>query len=183
MTEFETLQRAKMYIDKLSDGVNPIDDTVVSKDDVINNERISKCLRYVSGVLEKTIEEERRAVRTAEKNKAFLPEEEYTNSWFEFSLRPITIEKIIKQINENAHVIDISNVSKVKLKNWLIRSGFLYRSVDCEGNSKTLPTEKGVRLGISVKKIKWTNGSYDAVLYNAKAQKFIIDNIFKIIYN
>ena len=60
---------------------------------------------------------------------------------------------------------------------------FLCKSIDCEGNSKTLPTEKGVRLGISVKKIKWTNGSYDAVLYNAKAQKFIIDNIFKIIYN
>ena len=29
---------------------------------------------------------------------------------------------------------------------------FLGKSIDCEGNSKTLPTEKGVRLGISVKK-------------------------------
>lgn len=36
MTELETIQRAKMYMDKLANGINPIDDTRVPEDDTIN---------------------------------------------------------------------------------------------------------------------------------------------------
>ena len=56
MTELETLQRAKMYIDKLANGINPLDDTPVKYDDIINNVRISRCLFYVSDTLRKVIE-------------------------------------------------------------------------------------------------------------------------------
>ena len=56
MTELETLKRAKMYVDKLANGVNPLNDEHVKDDDVINNVRISRCLFYVSSVLSKVID-------------------------------------------------------------------------------------------------------------------------------
>ena len=31
MTELETIARAKMYIDKLANGINPLDDTAVAE--------------------------------------------------------------------------------------------------------------------------------------------------------
>ena len=37
MTDLEVMQRAKMYIDKLANGVNPITDQSVSDSDCINN--------------------------------------------------------------------------------------------------------------------------------------------------
>ena len=55
MNELETMQRAKMYIDNLANGVDPLTGEVISDDSVINNVRISRCLFYVSGVLEKVI--------------------------------------------------------------------------------------------------------------------------------
>ena len=33
MTELETLERAKMYMEKLANGINPIDDTVIPDED------------------------------------------------------------------------------------------------------------------------------------------------------
>ena len=47
----ELLKRAKHYIDDMSKGINPISKAKVSKDDLINNPRISKCLFYVSCIL------------------------------------------------------------------------------------------------------------------------------------
>ena len=56
MTELETMQRAKMYIDKLAKGINPLDDSVIPEDDIINNVRLSRCLFYVSDVLRQVID-------------------------------------------------------------------------------------------------------------------------------
>ena len=55
MTELDTLKRAKMYIDSLARGVDPVSGQLAEEDSVINNVRISRCLFYVSDVLEKVI--------------------------------------------------------------------------------------------------------------------------------
>lgn len=51
------MQRAKKYTEKLANGVNPFDDTDIPEDDIVNNERISKCLLYVSDILRQLIED------------------------------------------------------------------------------------------------------------------------------
>ena len=40
MTELEKIERGKMYMDKLANGINPIDDTMTPDDDLINNVRV-----------------------------------------------------------------------------------------------------------------------------------------------
>ena len=56
MTELETMMRAKQYIESLANGKNPLTGQNVNDDDIINNIRISRCLFYVSGVLQKVID-------------------------------------------------------------------------------------------------------------------------------
>ena len=56
MTELEIMQRAKHYIDSLANGFDPLSGRPVKEDDVVNQVRISRCLFYVSGVLQKVIE-------------------------------------------------------------------------------------------------------------------------------
>lgn len=53
--ELTILKHAKTYIDKMADGINPLTNASVSKTDLINNDRISLCLQYVSGVLQQVI--------------------------------------------------------------------------------------------------------------------------------
>lgn len=56
MTELETLERAKIYMEKLANGINPIDGSVIPDEDVVNNVRLSRCFFYVSDVLRQVIE-------------------------------------------------------------------------------------------------------------------------------
>ena len=56
MTELETLERAKMYLEKLANGINPIDGSVIPDGDIVNHVRISRCFFYVSDVLRQVIE-------------------------------------------------------------------------------------------------------------------------------
>ena len=56
MTEQETMQRAKMYLDKLAQGIDPITNQEVPEDSVLNNVRLARCFFYVSDVLSKVIE-------------------------------------------------------------------------------------------------------------------------------
>ena len=43
MTELEIMQRAKMYMDKLAQGIDPITDEEVPEDSVLNNVRLAQC--------------------------------------------------------------------------------------------------------------------------------------------
>ena len=56
MTELEKMMRAKTYIDKLANGIDPLTDCEMPDDKVLNNVRISRCLFYVSDILSKVIE-------------------------------------------------------------------------------------------------------------------------------
>ena len=51
MTELEIMQRAKMYMEKLAQGIDPISDQEIPEDSVLNNVRLARCFFYVSGVL------------------------------------------------------------------------------------------------------------------------------------
>ena len=43
MTELEKIAYAKSFIDKLANGINPLDDTPIPDDDIANNVRLSRC--------------------------------------------------------------------------------------------------------------------------------------------
>ena len=44
MIDVEKLNSAKAWIEKLANGINPLNDELVKDDDLINNVHISRCL-------------------------------------------------------------------------------------------------------------------------------------------
>ena len=56
MTELEMMQRAKMYMDNLAQGIDPISNQELPEDTVLNNVRLARCFFYVSGLLGKVID-------------------------------------------------------------------------------------------------------------------------------
>ena len=56
MTELETIKRAKMYIDYLAKGINPLNGQTINDNDIINNVRISRCLYFVGDILQNVID-------------------------------------------------------------------------------------------------------------------------------
>lgn len=55
ITELDKIIRAKMYMDKLANGFDPITDTELPDDTMLNNIRLMRCF-YISDILKQVIE-------------------------------------------------------------------------------------------------------------------------------
>ena len=182
MTELETIARAKMYIDKLANGINPLDDTAVAENDIVNNVRISRCLFFVSDTLRRVLENGGVGVTSrVKKNKFKITAEELEK--FAFSDRPITISEITKRINDIADTENSKKLSHNTITSWLSEIGMLKEMINTAGKKSKRPTAEGAELGIFVKEVTSQNGTFNVVFYNKSAQKFIVDNIPSVIEN
>lgn len=52
MTELDTVKRAKMYMEKLAMGIDPLTDKPIPVGEVATAPRMRKCFQYVAGLLE-----------------------------------------------------------------------------------------------------------------------------------
>ena len=182
MTELEKMQRAKMYIDKMANGINPIDDAPAADSDMINNVRLSRCLFYVSDVLRQVIDNNGVIGKVKSSKKAFFLSADSINN-FSFSETPIPVSEITKRLNDLADLEVCHKLKHSAITNWLISIGALEIRELADGRNTKRPTEQGKELGISSEKRTSMNGEYVVVVYRRDAQQFILDNIEAIVAN
>lgn len=180
MTDLEIMQRAKMYMDKLANGINPLDDSTLSENDIVNNVRISRCLFYVSDILRQVIE------KGGTVTKKRTPQEDFNISFediqkFPFSDTPVTVSEIAKRINAINPNENMKKISYKHITDWLISVGMLRSEEMPEGKTVKRPTESGSNLGIATELRNGMRGDYTVVVYNRNAQQFIMDNMDSII--
>ncbi len=180
MTELEKIAYAKSFIDKLANGINPLDDSPVAEYDVVNNVRLKKCFSFVSDVLRQVIENGGTAPKAGGKKAPFSLTPEQL-SRFEFSNLPIPVTEIARRINALVDADAKEKLSYNYITSWLVSIGALAVEFDADGTKHKVPTEYGKRLGISPETRTWEQREYQAVVYNRDAQAFIIDNMNAIL--
>ena len=180
MEDMELLTRAKTYIDKLANGVNPITDEYVDESDVVNNVRISRCFFYVSDVLRRVIENGGSMKKPKSKREPFRISDEALNK-YEYSDEPISITRVLRRINELINQNEMKRLSYKTVTQWLIKVGMLGYSNWQYGNAKISPTELGKEIGITIEKRVGSRGEFYATYYNRMAQEFIINHIDAIV--
>ncbi|MCD7784662.1 MAG: hypothetical protein LUH18_03650 [Oscillospiraceae bacterium] len=176
-TDIEILSKAKMYMEKLASGVDPISGNLAPEDDVINQLKLSRCFTYVAGVLQSVIDNGGKVEKTAKSKKLpfYLPLE--VRDDFRFSDNPIPVSNLAERINS---LIDTDTMSEIKYRSitsWLISVGILEEIVDSNGKTKKVPTKNGNTVGITSQQRTEMYGVYYVTVYNRAAQKFILDNI------
>lgn len=184
MTELEIMQRAKQYIDALANGFDPLSGAPVKEDDVINQVRISRCLFYVSGVLQKVIDnggEIKKQKIPRPKKALFAISAEQTAQ-----LKPYTSDvsatRIVAVINS---IIDTDTMQKLKttdVTGWLLSIEMLTEVEDSQGKKRKIPTANGESIGM--KETSFVNEQgipQKYTIYNQNAQQFILDNLEAII--
>ncbi len=169
-----------MYIDKLANGINPLDDTEVNENDIVNNVRISRCLFFVADTLNKIIENGGITAPVRFKINYFdITAEELAN--FKYSDTPIPISEITKRINDVINPDKCKKFTHRMFTEWLVSLNML-TEIKLEDNKTTKrPTENGFSIGISLEERIGQYDTYYVVVYDKSAQEFIIDNIFSII--
>ncbi len=180
MTDIEIMQRAKLYIEKLANGVNPITDKPVSDEDCINNVRITRCLFYVSDVLRKIIESGGISESKEEKTPFNISQDQLNH--YSISEKPITMSEMASRIND---LVDSTSMKKIRYSafaNFLLYNGYLKEVEGEDGKTTKEPTEKGFEVGIiREERIGRTGRQYHVNLLTDKAQKFLLENMSIIV--
>ena len=180
MTELEKIAYAKSFIDKLANGINPLDDTPIRDDDIANNVRLSRCFFYVSDILRQVYENGGVTKPTRTPKIPFSISVEQLER-FEYSLDPIPVSEIAKRIYAMADNENMEKVSYRQINQWLLNIGMLYLQ-DLGGRKPVKrPTEEGKQIGITVETRTGRYGEYQVVLYNEEAQRFILDNLDAVV--
>ena len=178
MTELETMQRAKMYMDKLSQGIDPITNQEVPEDSVLNHVRLARCFFYVSGILEQVIQNGGQ-VGAVEKVDFVITPEQLAN--VKISPYPIRITEFTDALLQAIGTNSMKKPSAVKINNWLEQQGLLVKETTPDGKSRRIPTAAGRNLGMTTQLRQSRDGEYLAIYYDAKAQRFLLDNLSTIL--
>lgn len=178
MTELEKIAYAKSFIDKLANGINPLDGMPIPEGDIVNNVRLSRCFFYVSDILGRVYENG--GIGRVEKTIPFsITPGQLSN--FEISPYSISESEISKKLSSLVQNPLMKSFSVPRLNQWLIQKGLLYETTDNFGKIRKIPTEQGKAIGISAETKMGREGEYISVLFDAKAQRFIVNNVYEIL--
>lgn len=173
--QLKVLKRSRLYIDAMAQGVNPLTGEIV-QNEVINQDRISRCFEYVSEIITKEIKRQERAILKREgknKKKPYLTREEATN--IELSDIPVPISRFTQKINEAIKRSDVKPFAATEITGLLVDGGYLST---IEGTNRKCINTKSSELDItSVERRTDYGGNYTIILYGMKAQKYILSII------
>lgn len=182
MTELEKIAYAKSFIDKLANGINPLDDTPIPDGDIVNNVRLSRCFFFVSDILRQVYENDGIVVSKKakqRKNEFSLTEEERAK--IQISDISLSVSEISRYLNTIVDLDKTKRLSAAEINNWLLSMGLLENIMLSNGKNRKVPTPQGNEIGIFSEERNGQYGPYVAVLFLPKAQQFIYDNIEAIV--
>lgn len=146
MTEQEILCRAKEYIDKLANGIDPLTDTPVSENDIVNHIRIARCLFYVSDVLGRVIANGFLSKTRRPPKQPFSITEDALAK-LEYSDAPIPLSHFLQRLNTLINQDAMQKLSYHPVRSWLVRAASWKRRTGGTENQNSAPRNWGRRSG------------------------------------
>ena len=179
--ELAMRERAKMYLDKLISGINPVDNTPITDDSVVHNPKVKNCFKYLSDYIgEINSKERRRLLRGRRVNPFYLSAEQRLH--IPIVNDAVSVSEFTDNINSIAKNDTMKPLKATSVTQWLVEKGFL-DVVKENGSNKKLPSQAGLQIGIftETRHSARNHSEYLAVFYSKEAQQFIADNIGEII--
>lgn len=196
-TENAIIERAEMYLRKLSCGINPLTDEILPEGDSCKQERISKCLAYVASLLQQQLNHDHvapikaapvnvtprkntpKAPKTPKQPLSIAPESIGNYRFFDY---PVSISRVVRNINELIPAgVNMNHLLYADVANFLVQQGILSRQMTENGTEANLPTELGESYGFE-KGESDLRGHHN--IYTQcweKAQKYILENLQKCV--
>lgn len=173
MTEQETIQQAAMYLERLSEGINPLNGAVIPEGEVVREERIIRCFKYA-----------------AEKLSAMNVQSEEKKSAKSFFILDVQLEALepsnwkissthlVEKINRVTEENETRKFQAKWLLDWLTEQGLLESR-----DSRRFTTESGKMLGIIVDEVTnpETQLPVRRVSFSTEAQIFVFDHLREMI--
>lgn len=194
MNKVELIERAKIYIKLLTDGVHPITGEEIPNDSVFMDEKVKRCFGFITDILDEYVElsakveklereKEKNVVVIQKKENFAITQEQCEN--IQLSKEPLTILAFMKNINSVIDSNSMEKLSSTRLNKWLAKRGLVTTQKVQTITSKTVykPSDFATKIGIVEEEVvDKKSGELKAQIKLSKtAQLFIIENIDDIV--
>ena len=145
--DLEKLENAIIYVERIAEGKNPVNNTIADSDDVMNDPIIIRSMFFVKDVLAELKDNNGIIGKTGGNKKKEFPIE--TLDSFQYS-GVKTITRLTEQLNSGIDETVYKKLSYRTITDWLKRNGYLIETEDSKlGKKVTLTTEKAQAIGIT----------------------------------
>jgi hypothetical protein len=172
--DIEKIEKARLIIQKIADGTNPINGQPVEADSFLHDSRIIRCFYFISEVLEAVV----KGTYSNKKINDFVITDEQKNKVV-FTEGNIGVNEAARCINLQLNPLMSKKVTGAQLNKGLKRLGILSEAVE-DGKKRTVTNEISKDYGFFSEKRSYDGREYDMVLINNEGKKYILDNIEKI---
>ena len=194
MDRAELVERAKMYLQMLSNGVHPVTGASVPGDSAFLDPKVKRCFSFITEVLDEYIELKEK-VEQLERNKdkntivvaqkqAFSITPEQCDG-IRLSKEPVSVLSFMKNINAAIDTDTTEKLSSTRVNKWLVNRGFVTTEKVQTVTSKTVykPSAVAVKIGITEDTVVDPKSGEvkTQIKLGESAQLFIIENLEDII--
>lgn len=172
MKQFEQakLDVAIKYVERIADGCNPVNKEPLSKDDVLNNPNIIRCMYFIKDILEE-VRNNGGIVGGKRGKESQEPFPIEILDQFAF-LKDKSITHVLNQIYEPIADLNVKKVSVTKITAVLKEEGYLAEELNPEtGKTRKVPSEKGKELGIYAVEREYNGRIYQSVIIDIFCRK------------
>ena len=194
MERIALVERAKMYLQLLSNGVHPVTGQSIPQDSAFADPKVKRCFSFISEVLDEYVELKAKADQLEKdrnkntivvaKKQVFSITQEQCNS-IKLSKEPISVMAFMKNINEVIDVETTEKLSSTRINKWLTNRGLVTSEKVQTVTNKTIykPSDVAVRIGITEESfVDRKSGEVKTqIKLEERAQLFIIENLEEII--
>ncbi len=194
MEKIELVERAKMYLKLLSDGVHPVTGDVIPGDSAFVDEKVKRCFSFISQILDEYIElsekvekleseKEKTTIVVPKKQEFSITQEQCDN--IRLSKEPITVLSFMKNINSVIDSDSMEKLTSTRINKWLSKRGLVTTEKVQTMVSKTVykPSDFAMKIGIVEEEVvdKKSGEVKAQIKLGESAQLFIIENLEEII--
>ncbi len=178
--DLDKLERALVYVDRIAEGRNPVNNTPYKEDSVLDDPNVIRCMFFIKEVLVEVKNNNGLIGRGNKIAKKDFPVDSLASFTY---LEDKTITKFVAQLNEAIDENEYQKLSYKVITDWLKENGYLQEMQDTKiGKRVTLSTEKGNEAGITHSlQTSMSGASYYRVTYNREAQEFLVRMLPEIV--
>lgn len=194
MEKKDLVERAKLYLKLLLEGIHPVTGAEMPGDSAFVDEKVKRCFDFIGGVLDEYLvlsekverlerEREENAIVVLEKQEFFITAEQCGN--VRLTKEPISVLNFAKNINAVIDADTTKKLTSTRLTKWLLNRGLLSADKVETVVNKTVykPSELAERIGIVEEEtVDRKSGELKAqIKLSQSAQLFILENIEEIV--
>lgn len=175
------LDVALAYVSRMAEGNNPVKNSPVEEDSVLNDPNVIRCMYFIKDVLQQ-VKDNGGMIGSRSSRSAKTPFPLEVLSKFVYQ-EDTSITHFLAQLKLLAEDPDVKGIGTKPITEWLKQMDYLVDEYDeVTSQKKTRTTSKGEQFGLYMEpRVSARGQEYNIIIYGRRAQEYIVQHMEEIL--